>query len=79
MDAYGYRIDYGERSVVISGDTGYSENLIEHAAGVDLLVHEVFYIEGDGGMDPAFAERLKVSHTVPEAAGREARKGGLPW
>lgn len=69
VDAFGYRIDYGERSVVISGDTGYSENLIEHAAGVDMLVHEVFYIEGDGGMDPAFVERLKVSHTIPEAAG----------
>lgn len=39
--AFGYRIDYGRRSVVISGDAGLSEELIEHSRGVDLLVHEV--------------------------------------
>lgn len=37
--AFGYRIDYGGRSVVLSGDTGFSENLIQYAQGVDLLVH----------------------------------------
>lgn len=40
--AYGYRIDFGERSVVISGDTTYSDNLIAHAQDVDLLIHEIF-------------------------------------
>jgi ribonuclease Z len=39
--AFGYRIDYGGRSVVLSGDTKPSDNLIEHAEGVDVLVHEV--------------------------------------
>ena len=39
--AWGYRVDYGERSVVISGDTRYSGNLVEHAHGTDLLIHEV--------------------------------------
>lgn len=39
-EAVGYRIDYRGRSVVVSGDTTYSENLIQHAHGVDLLVHE---------------------------------------
>ena len=38
--AYGYRIDYGGRSVVVSGDTAYSNNLTDAAQGVDLLVHE---------------------------------------
>jgi ribonuclease Z len=40
--AFGYRIDYAGRSVVLSGDTRVSENLIRHAQGVDVLVHEVF-------------------------------------
>jgi len=40
--AFGYRVDFGDRSVVISGDTTYSENLIKHSAGVDLLIHEIF-------------------------------------
>lgn len=69
-DAYGYRIDFGARSVVISGDTGYSERLIERAAGVDVLIHEILDVGDDSEMDPAFIERLRVSHTVPEAAGR---------
>lgn len=38
--AYGYRVEYHGRSVVISGDTRKSNNLIRHAQGVDLLVHE---------------------------------------
>ncbi len=39
--AWGYRVDYDGRSVVISGDTRYSKNLVKHARGVDLLIHEV--------------------------------------
>ena len=38
--AIGYRIDYRDRSVVLSGDTAKSANLINHARGVDLLLHE---------------------------------------
>lgn len=38
--AVGYRFDYKGRSVVFSGDTVRSPNLIAHARRVDLLVHE---------------------------------------
>jgi ribonuclease Z len=38
--AIGYRFDYRERSVVLSGDTVKSANLQRFADGVDLLVHE---------------------------------------
>lgn len=38
--ALGYRFDYGDRSVVISGDTIKSKNLIAAAKGADLLFHE---------------------------------------
>jgi ribonuclease Z len=41
-EAYAYRIDTQDRSVVVSGDTRYSENLINAAQGVDVLVHEVY-------------------------------------
>ncbi len=36
----GYRFDYGDRSVVISGDTAKSSNLEAFARDTDLLVHE---------------------------------------
>jgi ribonuclease Z len=49
--AFGYRVDYGGRSVVISGDTRPSENLVRFASGVDLLIHEV----GRWKDDPALA------------------------
>src|SRR5262249_27637980 len=39
--AYGYRVDYGGRAVVLSGDTTYSPNLISHAKNVNLLIHSV--------------------------------------
>lgn len=39
--AYGYRVEFGGRSVAFSGDTRYFEGLVEHARGVDVLVHEV--------------------------------------
>jgi ribonuclease Z len=38
--AFGYRFEYGGRSVVISGDTGPSESLIANARSADLLIHE---------------------------------------
>jgi len=68
--AFGYRIDYAGRSVVLSGDTRYSENLIRYSKGVDLLIHEV--------ASPEALARLKRSadhdktiiahHTTPEQA-----------
>lgn len=39
--AFGYRVDYAGHSVVISGDTRFSENLISKAQGADVIIHEV--------------------------------------
>jgi ribonuclease Z len=39
--ARGYRVDYDGRSVVLSGDTDFDENLVKHAMGADLIVHNV--------------------------------------
>jgi ribonuclease Z len=72
--AYGYRIDYAGRSVVLSGDTRYSENLIAHAKGCDVLVHEVVApdVERRASVmrDPAVTQRIIDHHTTPEDAGR---------
>ena len=38
--AVGYRFDYKGRSVVVSGDTVYSESVLEHSHSVDVLLHE---------------------------------------
>lgn len=69
--AFGYRIDYAGRSVVLSGDTRYSENLIKYAKGVDLLIHEV--VSPDSLKRAEYGEeRSKIiinHHTTPEQAG----------
>ena len=44
--AFGFRIDDDAASVVVSGDTRSSENLIKHSQDADILVHEVFFAEG---------------------------------
>lgn len=40
--AFGYRIDTPDRSIVISGDTRFSEALRDAARGVDVLIHEAY-------------------------------------
>lgn len=69
--AFGYRIDYRGRSVVLSGDTRVSENLIRHAQGVDLLVHEVVSPETfqRAGVRPERAKTVIEHHVTPEQAG----------
>ncbi len=40
--AFGYRIEYKGRVVVISGDTRKTENIARHAKGADYLIHEAY-------------------------------------
>jgi ribonuclease Z len=64
----GYRIDYGSRSVTISGDTKFDENLIKHAPGTDLLIHEVFAMSAQLAALPQL-KPVADHHTSPEEAG----------
>jgi ribonuclease Z len=57
--AYGYRFDYAGRSVTISGDTIYDEDLARAAKDSDVLVHE--------GLSP---ELVGIMHDEMLAAGR---------
>jgi len=55
--AYGYRFDYGGRSVVVSGDTARSPNLTRHAHGADVLVHEALVARLVKRLSERLAER----------------------
>jgi ribonuclease Z len=68
--ALGYRIDYGGRSVVISGDTRFSENLIRFATGADVVVHEVAAAKEELLSQSEAARRIIGHHTTPEDAGK---------
>ena len=63
--AFGYRIDFGDRSIVISGDTTYSENLIRHAHNVDLLIHEIADARQDLLEKNKRLQSILAYHTTP--------------
>jgi ribonuclease Z len=69
--AFGYRIDYRGRSVVLSGDTRYSDSLIRAAQGADLLVHEVAL--GAPGIPPQ-QQYILAQHTLPDRAAEVFRR-----
>lgn len=77
--AFGYRFDTPDGSVVVSGDTGVSQNLIDLARDCDYLVHEVidpqFAADLAAVLPPAIAasvkEHLLISHTTVEQVGRD--------
>jgi ribonuclease Z len=56
------------RSVLVSGDTRFNENVIKHGEGVDLLIHEVFVASQELLKLPAFQKILTI-HTTPNQAG----------
>jgi len=72
--AFGYRLDFDGRSLVISGDTTAIDTLVEHARGADVLVHEVVSPEltrqRSAVVDPAAIERIIARHATPEDCGR---------
>jgi ribonuclease BN (tRNA processing enzyme) len=81
--ALAYRFDAADRSIVISGDTAPSEDLVRLARGADVLVHEAMYLPGVDRLAARVpqAERLKehlvASHTTAQDAGRVAREAGV--
>lgn len=83
VQSYAYRFDTADRSIVISGDTTYSPELIELARGADVLVHEVIHLVGLEGLikrNPnasTLREHLLASHTVPEDVGKVAAAAGV--
>jgi ribonuclease Z len=66
--AYGYRIEYGGRCVVVSGDTRYNENVVKHGTGADLLIHEVAAARPALMAEP-YMQRIIGHHTTPREAG----------
>ena len=78
----GFRFDYHGHSLVLSGDTRPSENLVTHARGVDVLVHEVQVPSPDETDEAKLANVSLSVHTEPkDAAGiftrAQAAPGGL--
>ena len=62
-EAYGYRFETADRVIVVSGDCTFSENLIKNAEGCDILIHEVYSMEGFAGRNKKWQAYHSVFHT----------------
>ena len=68
--ALGYRVDYEGHSVILSGDTRYSENLIKYAKGTDVVIHEVAAANEKSMQTSPLINQILGFHTSPEDAAK---------
>jgi ribonuclease BN (tRNA processing enzyme) len=83
-EAYAYRFDTRDWSVVISGDTAPAPSLVALARGADVLVHEVLLAGPaevgtwlDKPLDHPLVQHVVRSHTSFRDVGRIARDAGV--
>jgi len=83
VPAFAYRFDTAGRSIVISGDTNRSDNLIKLAQGADILVHEALWVPGVDRLVARVANAATLkkhiidSHTSVEDCGKVAAAAGV--
>ncbi len=86
--AVGFRFDYKGRSLVISGDTAYTDVLVRASKGADLLIHdalsrELLKLAEDAARKAGLPERAKIFsdlpdyHASPAEAADAAREAGV--
>ena len=71
--AFGYRIEYKGKVVVLSGDTRPCDNLVKYAQGADLLIHEIIapeaFLKRATQMTEHHRQAVIEHHTTPMQAG----------
>lgn len=74
FEAYGYKFITEDKTIVISGDTIPSQNLIDHAKGCDILIHEVYSAQGVKRRDPKWYKYHTSVHTSSIELGEIAKE-----
>jgi len=70
--SFGYRVTTADKTIVISGDTAFSEELAEMAKGVDILIHEVMSGDKLASQSEFWQLYHGASHTSATDVGRIA-------
>ena len=73
-EAYGYRFDTADRSVVVSGDTRATAAVVDACHGCDVLVHEVYSQVGWAGRPSSWQRYHASFHTSAPDLGRIAAR-----
>ncbi|HEX3177698.1 MAG TPA: MBL fold metallo-hydrolase [Methylomirabilota bacterium] len=83
IPAFAFRFDTPDRSIVFSGDTNRSDNLVRLARGADVLVHEALYVPAVDRLvarvpnAATLKKHIIDSHTSIEDVGRVAAAAGV--
>jgi|SRR6185437_16447707 ribonuclease BN (tRNA processing enzyme) len=72
--AFGYRFDTPDRSIVLSGDTAPTDAVVKACNGCDVLLHEVYNPKGAEMRQAHWQEYFAAFHTSPQQLGDIARR-----
>jgi ribonuclease BN (tRNA processing enzyme) len=72
--AFGYRFDTADRSIVLSGDTAPTDAVVKACNGCDVLLHEVYNIKGAEMREEHWKEYFAAFHTSPQQLGEIATR-----
>lgn len=79
-----YRFQVGPKSIVVSGDTAPTDNLIELSRGADILIHDCCLVPNDvyyeNNPDPEKRNlwaRVNETHCTPAQAAYNAKEAGV--
>ena len=62
-EAFGFRFETPDKVIVVSGDCTYSEELVKNAKDCDILVHEVYSMEGLAKREKRWQDYHSTFHT----------------
>ena len=74
--AFGYRFETPDRTIVISGDAAPSQSVIDHCRGCDVLIHEAYSMLTYDYVSPAYQEYRRKHHTSSLELAELAAKAG---
>jgi ribonuclease BN (tRNA processing enzyme) len=62
-DAFGYRFETLDRTIVVSGDTTPTDTIVEHSCGCDVLIHEAYSQESHSKVSRKWRAYRRKYHT----------------
>lgn len=74
LEAFGFKIGTPDQTLVISGDTAPTTAIVEKARGCDILIHEVYSVQGLQTRPSSWQTYHTAVHTSTEELASIARK-----
>ncbi len=74
VEAFGFRFETPDRSIVISGDTTPTQSVIDNCNGCDVLIHEAYSMATFNAVTPEAQDQRKNLHTSTLELAEVAKK-----